>query len=78
LLLIDEVPTDRILQIFLPVQLDGAWDVTPVIGGGVFIDLDENDVLITGMFGDPISVDEYFLPAHVVSSPGGLLARRPG
>jgi hypothetical protein len=52
--------------------------VTPVIGGGVFIDLDENDVLITGMFGDPISVDEYFLPAHVVSSPGGLLARRPG
>jgi hypothetical protein len=44
--------------------------MTAVVSGGVFIDLDKNNVLIGGMLGDPVSVDEYFLPAHVVSSPG--------
>jgi hypothetical protein len=41
--------------------------VTAVVGGGVLIDLDKNDVRITCMFFDPVSINEYFLPAHVVS-----------
>jgi len=34
---------------------------------GVWVDLDENDVLIACVLGDPVGIDEYFLPAHVVS-----------
>jgi hypothetical protein len=41
--------------------------MTAVIGGGVLIDLDKNDVRITCMFFDPVSINEYFLPAHGVS-----------
>jgi hypothetical protein len=41
--------------------------MTTVVRGGVFIDLDKNEVQITCMLFDPVSVDEYFLPAHVVS-----------
>src|SRR4029450_12059835 len=77
LLFVDEVAPNWILQILLPIQLDRARDVTTVVCSGVFIDLDKNDALIAGMLGDPISVDEYFLPAHVVSSPGVFVARPP-
>jgi hypothetical protein len=41
--------------------------VTTVVSGRVFVDLDENDVFISCMLGDPVGIDEYFLPAHVVS-----------
>jgi hypothetical protein len=51
--------------------------VAAVVCGGVFIDLDKNGVLVSSMLGDPVSVDEYLLPAHVVGSPGGLVARQP-
>jgi hypothetical protein len=37
-----------------------------VVCGGVLVDLDEYDVLIACMLGDPVGIDEYFLPAHVV------------
>src|SRR4029453_10481401 len=77
LLFVDEVAPNWILQILLPIQLDRASDVTTVVCSGVFVDLDKDDVLVAGMLGDPITVDEYFLPAHVVSSPGVFVARQP-
>ena len=46
-----------ILQILLPVQLDRTRDVAAVVCGGVFIDLDKNNVLVAGMLGDPVCVD---------------------
>jgi hypothetical protein len=57
LLLVDEVTPDGILQILLPVQLDRTRDVAAVVCGGVFIDLDKNNVLVAGMLGDPVCVD---------------------
>ena len=44
LLLVDEVAPDRVLQVGLPVQLDRAGDVAAVVGAGVLVDLDEDDV----------------------------------
>jgi len=43
LLLVHEIATNLILQVLLPVEPDGACDVTAVVGGGVFVDLDEDD-----------------------------------
>jgi hypothetical protein len=44
LLGVDEVALDGVLQVGAPVQLDRAGDVAAVIGGGVLVDLDEDDV----------------------------------
>jgi hypothetical protein len=38
LLRVDEVALDLVLQVGLPVQLDGAGDVAAVVGGGVLVD----------------------------------------
>ena len=64
LLLVDEVAADRILEILLPIQLDRAGDVAAVIGGGVFVHLDQDDSVVGGVVGNPVGVDENFLPAH--------------
>ncbi|GFJ80313.1 hypothetical protein Phou_044930 [Phytohabitans houttuyneae] len=42
LLLVDEVPAHRVLQVVFPVELDGARNVAGVIRRGVFIHLDED------------------------------------
>ena len=44
LLGVDEIALDRVLQIGAPVQLDRAGDVAAVVGAGVLVDLDEDDV----------------------------------
>ena len=44
LLLVDEVPTDRVLQVGLPVDLDRAGDVATVVRRGVLVDLDQHHV----------------------------------
>jgi hypothetical protein len=44
LLGVDEVPHDGVLELGAPVQLDHALDVPAVIGAGVLVDLDEDDV----------------------------------
>ena len=43
LLLVDEVAADLVLEVGGPVELDGALDVALVVGGGVLVDLDEDD-----------------------------------
>ena len=43
LFLADEVAANLVLQVGLPVELDGTGDVTTVIRGSVFVDLDEDD-----------------------------------
>ena len=58
LLLVDEVALDRVLQIGLPVQLDGAGDVPAVVGAGVLVDLDEDDVGRVEIALGPVSGDQ--------------------
>ena len=67
LLLVDEVPADRVLQVRLPVDLDGAGDVAAVVGGGVLVDLDEDHVLGAEVLLGPVGGDEYVFPAHAAS-----------
>ena len=43
LALVDEVAAQRVLQVGLPVQLDGALEVAAVVGAGVLVDLDEDE-----------------------------------
>ena len=58
LLLVDEVATHRVLEVFLPVDLDGAPDVAPVVGSGVLVDLDQDDAVVVEMALDPVGVDQ--------------------
>ena len=51
---VDKVAADRVLQVRLPVQADRAPDVVLVIGGGVLVDLDEDDGGVVEMLLDPI------------------------
>ncbi len=66
LLLVDEVAADLVLQFGLPVQLDGAGDVAAVVGGGVFVDLDEHDPVGVQVLLGPVGRDERVCAAHVV------------
>ena len=47
-----------LLQIALPVEADGAGDVTLVIGGRVDVDLEDPDVRVGRVLGEPIGLDE--------------------
>ena len=58
LLLVDEVATDLVLQIGRPVELDGALDVALVVGGGVLVDLDQDDGVVVEMVLHPLGGDE--------------------
>jgi hypothetical protein len=51
--------------------------VATVVCSGVFVDIDKNNILVICVFFDPVSIDEYFLPAHVVSSPDWYVAKQP-
>src|ERR671927_43737 len=42
-LLVDEVAADRVLQVLLPVELDGTFEVAAVVGAGVLVHLDEDE-----------------------------------
>ena len=64
LLLVDEVAADLVLQVGLPVELDGARDVAAVVGGGVLVDLDEDDAVVVEVLLDPVGGDERGFAAH--------------
>ena len=70
LLGVDEVTADRILQVGLPVELDGAGDVAAVVGAGVFVDLDEDDAIGVEVLLSPIGADQDVGTCH-----GGVLPR---
>ena len=66
--LVDEVAADLVLEVGGPVELDGALDVALVVGGGVLVDLDEDDAVGVEVVLDPLGGDERVLAAH-----GGVL-----
>ena len=90
LLLVDEVAADLVLEVGRPVELDGALDVALVVGGGVLVDLDEDDAVGVEVVLDPLGGDERVLAAHggvllvvvnsqlVVVAEGAVLSRDPG
>ncbi len=57
-LLADEVVADAVLEVLLPVELDGVRDVALVVGLGVFVDFDQNDIGVAEVFLDPVRRDE--------------------
>jgi hypothetical protein len=63
---VDEVVADAVLQVLLPVELDRAGDVALVVGSGVLVDLDQDDVRVGEMLLDPVSGDERGFAAHGV------------
>ena len=69
---VDEVAADRVLQLGLPVDLHGAGDVPGVVGGGVLVDLDEDQARGGQVLLCPFGGDEGVLAAHAV-----LLAGMP-
>ena len=62
--LVDEVAADLVLEVRRPVELDGALDVALVVGRGVLVDLDEDDLGVVEVFLDPLGGDERGLAAH--------------
>ena len=68
--LVDEVAAHRVLQLGLPVELDGAGDVAAVVGGGVLVDLDEDRVGGVEVLLGPVGTDQGVLAAHVCCSSG--------
>src|SRR5205807_6618921 len=64
LLLVDEVPAYRVLQVLLPVQLHGAGKVAAVVGGGVLVDLDEDHAGPVEVLLGPVGRHEYRVATH--------------
>ncbi len=58
LLAVDEVAADLILQVLLPVELDGAGDVAAVVGRGVLVDLDEDGLVGGEVLLSPFGADQ--------------------
>ncbi len=65
LLGVDEVTTDRVLQIGTPVQLHRAGDVAVVVGAGVFVDLDEDHVVGIEIALGPVGGDQDVGACHM-------------
>ena len=61
---VDEVAADGVLQLGLPVDLHGARDVPGVVGGGVLVDLDEDQAGGGQVLLCPFGGDEGILAAH--------------
>ena len=47
-------------------DLDGALDVAAVVGGGVLVDLDQDDAVVVEMALDPVGVDKYRVTTHAM------------
>ena len=75
LLLVDEVALDLILEFGLPVQPDGACDVAALVGGGVFVDLDEDGVGCIEIALGPVGGDQDVGASHGVDPFGCLVSR---
>src|SRR5690606_33824923 len=72
LLLVHEITTNLILQVLLPVEPDGALDVTAVVGGGVLVDLDEDHAGGVEVLFGPVNGDQDIGAGHVVPFGGDL------
>jgi len=68
--LVDEVPADLVLELGLPVDAHGAGDVAAVVGGGVFVDLDEHDTGGLEVLLGPVGRDQGGFATHGCSLPG--------
>lgn len=66
--LVDEVAADRVLQVLLPVDLDGVLDVVLVVRRSVLVDLDDDDLRVVEVRLDPVGVYQDVAAAHVFSS----------
>ena len=66
-LLADEVVADAVLEVLGPVDLDGVANVALVVGLGVLVDLDEDDLGVVEVLLDPVCVDERGVAAHASS-----------
>ena len=55
---VDEVAADLILQVLLPVELDGAGDGPPSSGRGVLVDLDEDGLVGGEVLPSPFGADQ--------------------
>src|SRR5690606_20462847 len=64
LLLVEEVTTDLVLEVLGPVELDGALDLALVVGGGVFVDLDQVDAGGVEVVLDQLDGNERVFAAH--------------
>ena len=76
----DDVAPHGILQVFLPVQLHRALDVALVVGGGVLIDLGQDNPGVTEVLLDPVGVYQHVRTAHalvLLASVGEPPWRRP-
>ncbi len=71
LLGVDEVTPDGVLQIGTPVQLHGPGDVAAVVGAGVLVDLDEDDVIGIEIALGPVGGDQDVGACHMGSPFGG-------
>ena len=76
LLGVDEIALDVVLQIFFPVQLDGALDVAAVVGAGVLVDLDEDGVRRGEIALGPVRADQDVGACHGRNPFGCLLFER--
>ena len=57
--LVDEVALERVLDVDVPVELDGAGDVALLVEQDVLVGLHEPKARVVQMLGDPVRVDEY-------------------
>src|SRR5690606_2671836 len=57
---------DRVLQLLLPVDLDGVADVALVVGAGVLVDLDDDDTGSVEVRLDPVGIHQCGGAAHVI------------
>ena len=73
---IDEVAADGVLQLGLPVDLDGAGEMTAVVSRGVFVDLDENHTGSGQVLLCPFGGDEGGLATHTALLAGDEVPRR--
>ncbi len=79
--LLDEVAADRVLEVLLPVEADGAADVVLLVGSGVLVDLDQDHLRVVEVGLDPVGVDEdafACLRAHAGTSVRGVAERSSG
>jgi hypothetical protein len=68
--LVHEVPADRVLEVLLPIELDGPWDVTTVVSRGVLVHLNEDRAGGAEILLGPVGGDERGVATHSCSLAG--------
>src|SRR6185312_1692271 len=68
---VHEVAADRVLQVLLPVELDGVADMPLVVGAGVLVHLDQDHAWVVEVGFHPVSVHQDVRTAHAATSLSG-------